>query len=308
MSEREELFNKFIKFFWLRPENALMTSIRSQKYSSTSNLLGEMNMDISCGDGVFTFLTMGGELCDESDMFRSVNISESREGNFDTFDYFDESYSISKLKDPNHKIHIGSDWKNNLLKKAEKLNFYNKLILHDNNDPLNLPNESLDYVYSNSAYWVRNFNEHILDMLRLTKSGGHVVLELKTSEIINQSSYKYAPFMGDDFNKIIDAGRLSTWGGLKSLSEYDQIFSKLDIEIVRREPIYGGMLAKIWDIGMRPIYNPLVKLSQNVNPEIRKEVKAEWCEIFMNLFGTYISEYQADEESAIEWLFVLRKK
>ena len=87
-------------------------------------------------------------------------------------------------------------------------------------------------------------------MLRLTKSGGHVVLELKTSEIIKQTSYQYAPFMGDEFNNIIDAGRLSTWGGLKSLLEYEQIFSKLDIEIVRREPIYGGMLARIWDIGM----------------------------------------------------------
>ena len=82
MSERKELFKKFIKFFWLRPENALLLSIRSEKYSSTFNLLGEMNMDISCGDGVFTFLTMGGELSDESDMFRSVNISESRKRKF----------------------------------------------------------------------------------------------------------------------------------------------------------------------------------------------------------------------------------
>ena len=78
MSERKELFNKFIKFFWLRPENALMTSIRSQKYSSTSNLLGEMNMDISCGDGVFTFLTMGGELSDESDMKFNLSVTHSQ--------------------------------------------------------------------------------------------------------------------------------------------------------------------------------------------------------------------------------------
>ena len=98
------------------------------------------------------------------------------------------------------------------------------------------------------------------------------MLEIKTTEIINQSSYKYAPFMGGDFNKIIDGGEVVNMGWIEiPIWEYEQIFSKLDIEIVRQEPIYGGILAKIWDIGMRPIYNPLVKLFPNVTQRLEKK-------------------------------------
>ena len=97
---RSLLLKKFLKVLLVKAENALMTTIRSEKYHSTVNLLGDKNVDVSCGDGVFTFLTMGGELSDDTDMFTSVDTSRNREGNFDTFDYFDDKYYISKIKDP----------------------------------------------------------------------------------------------------------------------------------------------------------------------------------------------------------------
>ena len=43
---------------------------------------------------------------------------------------------------------------------------------------------------------------------------------MKTTDIKNFSSFKYAKdIMGENYCEIIDAGRLSTWKGLKTMEE-----------------------------------------------------------------------------------------
>jgi len=57
---------------------------RSLSYRKTLRFLDIKNdsIDISCGDGVFSFLTFGGQLSADSDMFRSIkyekNISKKK--------------------------------------------------------------------------------------------------------------------------------------------------------------------------------------------------------------------------------------
>ena len=50
------------------------------------------------------------------------------------------------------------DWKINLLKKSQKLKFYNNLLLH-NNEKKFTKNNHFDLVFSNSAYWVKNIKQ-----------------------------------------------------------------------------------------------------------------------------------------------------
>ena len=260
---REKYLKQFLNFFWLRPENALLLTLRAESYNSTLKYFGDgkNTLDISCGDGVFSFITCGGEISCRADMFRSVNTDKTfREGNFDSFDHFDESYFVEVTKKPDFFYEYGTDWKINLLNKAKQLNFYKKLICHDNNIPLPFPDGIMTYVYSNSTYWVENFEAHLLDIVRITKTGGHIVLEMKVDSIKKYTYAKYLPFMGDKFHQIIDAGRLSTWKGLRSIDEVITIlkgFNNIEIKLVK--PIYGDILAIMWDIGLRPLFNPLVK-------------------------------------------------
>ena len=87
------------------------------------------------------------------------------------------------------------------------------------------------------------------------------------------------------------------------------LFKKNDlVEIKNISPIYGDMLAYIWDIGMRPLFNPLAKLANTVDSDTRSSVKKEWCEIFLEMFSEYVSNYEAKPNSAIEWIVVLEKK
>lgn len=308
---KNELLKEFLNLFWLRPENGILLSVRAREILAFSENIKGNSIDVSCGDGTFSFVTNGGRFNEKADIFQSIKLpDEYRKGNFDSFDYFDNSYEMQIKSSPCFKYSFGVDWKENLLKKADKLNFYEKLLVHDNNLKLPFEDNYFDYVYSNSAYWVEKFEQHIRDLIDKTKKDGLIVLEIKVDRIKIFSSLNYLKNMGDRFHKIIDAGRLSTWNGLRSLDDLRLFFSTFSNEIVIEEikPIYGGDLAYIWDIGMRPLFKPLSKMANSLTTELRAEIKKEWVDTFYDLFEYRINNYQADDSTAIEYLFVLRKK
>ena len=306
----ENFLKETINWFWLRPENAVLTALRANKYAETFKYFHANSLDVSCGDGLFSFITAGGELEPESDMYQSLDSPKVRKGNFDIYDYYDGNYQINIKKSPKHTYKYGIDWKDNLLKKAKVLNFYDELIVHDNNKLLPFPDDSINYVYTNSAYWVKNFDEHIADLIRVTKPGGHIVLEMKNLKNMQKfSSSHYAKkIMGEKFCEIIDAGRFETWKGLKTLSHFDEVIKKhTNIEVVQREPLYGDIVAYMWDIGLRPLFNPMIKLINNVDKDIRMEVKKEWCETIYNLTAEFVKNYKPIEKDAIEYIYTLKK-
>jgi hypothetical protein len=253
---------------------------------------------------------MGGELSSETDMFHSLNVENTfREGDQDHFDSYDEDYSVGIEKAPGLNYDYGTDWKPNLLSKAAHLDFYTDLIEHDNNEPLPFEDGSMTYVYNNSAYWVDRFAFHLQYLVRVTESGGHVVLEMKTEAIKEYTSRNYAPFMGDRFHEIIDAGRLSTWKGLRSKEEILRILEELDnCHVHTVEPLYGGLPVQMWDIGLRPLFAPLSKMANGISAEQRVEVKEEWCTILYELFEDYLGQYEPEEETAVEYMIVLEKE
>jgi len=305
---RKEYLAEYLNYFWLRPENAVMLAIRAEKYASTFDYLKDYSLDVSCGDGVFSFIAAGGKIGASSDMFQSLNLGV-RKGAFDAFDSWDSQYSIDVIQEPEFGYSHGIDWKQNLLRKAEALNFYGNLSVHDNNKTLPYDDNYFSYIYSNSTYWVESFEKHIIDLYRVLKPGGHMVLEIKTKNIFKFSASVYAHgILGPKAYEILDAGRSSTWKGMRDLRQYDQIFSALpDVEIVKKEPVYGDLLAQIWDIGMRPLFNPLVKLANSVDLQTRKEAKKEWCQTLYDLTEDLVCDYTPKADSAIEWIYVLRK-
>ena len=63
----------------------------------------------------------------------------------------------------------------------------------------------------------------------------------------------------------------------------------------------------MWDIGLRPLFNPLTKLVNNVDENIRMEVKKEWCDTIYNLTAEFVNNYKPIEKDAIEWIYTLKK-
>ena len=93
------------------------------------------------------------------------------------------------------------------------------------------------------------------------------------------------------------------------MSEIEKVVdNNQSLEVVKKEPLYGDIIAYIWDIGLRPLFRPLVKLANNSSPQLRHEVKREWCEIIYNLTSDFVENYTPVESECIEWIYVLKKK
>jgi len=314
--EKKTFLREFLNFYWLRPENALMLYQRSLSYRKTLRFLDIKNdsIDISCGDGVFSFLTFGGQLSADSDMFRSIKYEKNISRKIDNFDFYDDDYFIKVKKKPIIKYSHGIDLKINLLKKAHKLNFYTTLQKANNNYRIPFPDNKFSYAYSNSTYWIKDYNRHINDIIRITKKNGIIVLQIKNNSALSfKKNFFYKETFGNRFIKIIDAGRYNSWKFLKSITEINNIFkNNKEVELLEITPIYGNIIPEIWNFGLRPIFQPLSKMVNNLNKKNRAQVKEEFIEIIFNLFEKYITNYNpglfSKSRSEIEYTYVLRKK
>ena len=125
---RIEYFKEFLNYFWLRPENALMQTLRAEKLNKIYlKKFGKKNvksMDNACGDGSFCFITFGGELNISSDTFLSMDNSKRQSSKFDAYDYYDKKLKIKIKKKAIINFDTGTDWKKNLLRKSNQLDFF----------------------------------------------------------------------------------------------------------------------------------------------------------------------------------------
>jgi hypothetical protein len=66
------------------------------------------------------------------------------------------------------------------------------------------------------------------------------------------------------------------------LPEFNQEISKRGMFRLHYARRYLAPLTlRIWDVGLRPLSVPLVRMANALSPEARKEIKAEWCDTLM---------------------------
>ena len=306
--EKRELLKAFLNIFWLRPENAFWVTRRSVELKRYPFV--RPSIDISCGDGLFTFTHLGGVLGLDFDMFIDVaNLDKVRTEAVDIFDCYDESLYVPEVtKPPCTRIDYGTDWKKTLLNKASKLELYENLVLHDNNYKMPFDDDSFMTVYSNSVYWVDNLEFHLKDIYKIVKPEGMVLLEIKTDYIKKYTLGRYAPFLGENLARIIDRGRLQNYKGLKSFQWWTYNLQRLGFEIIECKGFIGKVHAYVWDIGLRPLTPILVKMANSLSKYQRRAIKQEWMEYCLDLLLPLVNLEPAPEEECIEFLFVLKKK
>ena len=63
---------------------------------------------------------------------------------------------------------------------------------------------SLNFIYSNSAYWVKNFSGHIKNLIEILNPDGTIALSLKTNQLAKSNiMLDLKPIFGNDFVNII---------------------------------------------------------------------------------------------------------
>ena len=201
---------RFLQAYWLRPENALWMALRSEVLSPYEPQ--HPSIDLACGDGVFSFLHCGGEFDPAFDVFTCVaGLDRVRDEHSDIFDCDGDQYRPTIQARPPDTIDVGTDLKTNLLTKARRLDLYDQLVRHDNNQVLPFDTESFQTVYCNAAYWVENIDGFLAQIGRITRPGGRIILQVKLDSMARYTLEAHRHLLGDRFLDIIGRGRIETW-------------------------------------------------------------------------------------------------
>ena len=302
----ELVLRRFLNCYWLRPENAFWMALRSKVLGQAGFV--EPCVDLSCGDGIFSFLHAGGEFAPEFDVFCSVgHLGKVKNEHADMFDHVDENYRPPIVRRP-ECMSVGTDWKQALLDKAAVLGFFEKLVLHDNNTPLPFEDDSFASIHCNSAYWISAIDLFLREMCRITKPGGKVVLSVKLDAVKSYTLEKHREQLGDNWLKIIGRGRFESWPSVGDADTWSRRFEAAGLRIDKAIPFITRTHAHIWDIGLRPIAPMLVKMANSLTPETRSEIKAEWVDLFCELLEPVCREdfdLFAESSEPAEILYVL---
>ena len=89
----------YLNLFWLRPENALFSAFKSKAYEQLK--FESPSLDLSCGDGLFQAIHLGGTFENNFDYYESTKANDFNHKKFvDIYDHYDPSYEVKYTKNP----------------------------------------------------------------------------------------------------------------------------------------------------------------------------------------------------------------
>ncbi len=278
------LLRRFLEAYWLRPENAFWMTLRSATLQQAG--FRAPVADLACGDGVYTFLHSGGALHPDFDVFLgAVPHDDTSNLRHDMFDASSERYQPEILQGPTERIDLGLDLKPALLEKARRLHLYDRLVQHDANRPLSIPDASLRTIYCNAAYWVREIDAFLREIHRTLTPDGRAILQVKLDSLNRYTLEPHRAALGDAFLDIIGRGRRDCWPTLAARSEWERRFAAAGFHIESATPFITRTHAYLWEVGLRPIAPLLVRMANALTANTRATIKRDWVDLFMHLLA-----------------------
>ena len=301
--------NKFLKQHlnaaWLRPESALWDAIASEHISRHS--IVNPSLDLGSGNGLFSFITAGGNFSIDYDWYRNVD----PEGLWEQADIYDvcrinhlESFITER---PQYRYSYALDHKSNLLNQAQALGFYEKVMAHDANQRLPFPDETFRTVFSNILYWLDDVKRSLGEIRRVLQKDGKAVLCVPNDKFF-QYCFSYGwKESGDELLRLLNRGRSDCMHAVFSYQDF-KTMAESECFIVDDHQYYLSPLTlKIWDIGMRPFSPALIRMILKLSDEDRRSFKSEWMETAEKFCVPLLEkEAQSRDEGGFH-LFVLKK-
>ena len=259
--------------YWLRPESALWDSIAARQLQIALQDSTDI-MEVGIGNGFFSFLMFGGRFAPQFDWFYSVN-TEGFWSNSDIFDH-DKGIALDHfvLKAPDKRLSLALDHKQTLLNQAARLGFVDALRQHDCNLPLPVE-RTYQTAYSNMLYWLDDPIGAMNNIAQALPTGGELVTVFP-----NKDFYRYCTSYVDQsaLSKLLNRGRASHIMWHMDLPDFAHKIEQDGIFEIKSSTRYlSPTTLKIWDIGLRPLSVPLIKMANALSVEKRQEIKEEWC-------------------------------
>jgi hypothetical protein len=260
--------------YWLRPEAALWDCIAA-RYLGVA-LKGRSDIvEVGIGNGFFSFLLFGGRFAPEFDWFYSVDTRGFR-NHADIFDH-DSEISLDRFvtKAPDIRLRLGLDHKQTLLNQAARLGLVDELVQHDCNQPLPA-GRTYQTAYSNMLYWLIDPIGAMHNIAQVLESGGQLITVFPNSDFY-RSCASYV--RKDPLWKLLNRGRASHIMWYMDIPEFEHRIQDGGIFELKSATRYLAPLTlKTWDVGLRSLSVPLIKMANSLAPSTRQEIKSEWCD------------------------------
>lgn len=276
------LLRRFLSAYWLRPENALWMTLRSAALAEAP--WTPPVLDAACGDGVFTFLHLGGAFDDAFDVYYGADAERTRVGaTGDIYDHCALRYQPAICVRPQQSVDVGCDHKNALLAKARRLDLYQSLERLDLNAPLPFSDRRFETIYCNAAYWVRNVEGLLSEFRRVLRPGGQLILQVKLDAMRRHTAASFGADLGPAVRALLDGDRLTCWPTLADRDTWERRFARCALDIRDARPFVTAAHAALWNIGLRPLAPLLMRMVDALNPQTRLAIKKDWVNLFLDL-------------------------
>lgn len=272
------------------------------------------SLDLGCGDGLFTFSLLGGQVQKDFDVYHSIAPTDHYYDKKDMFNHFDSGrYSPRLTKKPRTIIDVGVDLNNSMLRKASALGFYKSLVRHDMGVAFPFKDGSFSNILGlNSLIYSTNLTLTFNEIERVAKKGSKIILFMPGDKVKEYRIYNQYSQFGQKWAYYIDRMRMG-YGGVEetliSFGEYEQLIEAAGLRIQKHEFVISEGCYRAWDVGFRLIFPMLVKMLEKVPKKDVAAVKEYWVDQEYKLFSSYITyeaKKECDEESTFHY-FILTK-
>jgi len=287
MSEKDivDLAKRYLYMQWLRPENAVWDATAASLIGGALTKEPGAIAEIGIGNGYFSFMALGGRFTPEYDWYFNVDPA----GFYDNADIYNHARAknIASFieKRPDRRLSLAIDHKSELVAQAEQLGFIDRVLVADANGPMALGGPRL--VYSNILYWLRDPVATLKNIARQLEAGAKLVLAFPNPSFLETcESYRNpSPFWA-----ALNRGRASSMLWSMDLAEFERAAKPLGLEVQAARRYLSRQTLKIWDVGLRPLSSPLIKMGNALDVAKRREIKTDWCEGLARFLPDLVAE------------------
>lgn len=212
------------------------------------------------------------------------------------------------MKKPAQVIDVGVDLKLNLLKKAEKLRVYKKLVRHDLNKPLPFLNSQFKTIFSNVFYWIDDIESLLKESNRILARDGKLIILVpdrlfKKKLIFNEfltNKAKWAKMLDRCIYQNISRH-------CNTFEDWKTMFKNAGFTTTYHSRYLPERFIDFWNIGLRP-YSPfLIEMANKLKNNDRKKIKTKVIHEISPLLKSY-TEYEVEnnKNAGCFHLFVLK--
>ncbi|MFC1722680.1 methyltransferase domain-containing protein [Nanoarchaeota archaeon] len=286
MDELRTKLRDYLNIYWLRPEAAIWRVCDWLVLKDVE--FKKPILDLACGDGLNSYTLFGNKLpsdIDDSVSTKNVSPKEFFEDYVDI--YNDSEKEFPEFPEADFKVDVGLDWKQGLLDKARKLNFYDKLIQHDANLPLPLEEKSFNTIFSNSLYWLKNIDSALAELHKVLKDEGKLILILANP---NMNKYNIYNMYNTKWSKFLNRGRTNNRKSAFDIGVWNEKFEKAGFKVDDFVSYIHPRLTLIQEVGLRPISPVIIKMAHSIPAEKRAEIKKDWIDYTEYVVGQMFEE------------------